>query len=110
MDLNIYSIIKRPRLTNKVYMLNRLLKQLVLEVHPQANKPMIAEALKKLFKVEVEKIRIIVSKGKNRRMGRHAFTGQMKKKAIVTLKKGYSIDQMDLTTLSVPSETTAQAA
>jgi large subunit ribosomal protein L23 len=110
MALSLYDIIKRPRLTNKVYMLNKNLKQYTLEVHPQANKPMIGEALKKLFKVEIEKINIIVSKGKNKRAGRYLFTGKLKKKAIVTLKEGYSMDQVDLTALAVPQETPSSKA
>lgn len=96
MDLTIYDIIKGPRITEKAYYLNQTFKQLVLEVHPQANKPMIAEALKKLFDVEVEKIRIILSKGKRRRVGRREVEGKLIKKAIITLKKGYSIDLMGM--------------
>ena len=41
------------------------LKKLVIEVHPKANKPMVKEALEKLFNVEVEKVSIVVRKGKN---------------------------------------------
>lgn len=96
MDLSIYEIIQRPRVSSKAYTLNQQLQQLVLEVHPQANKPLVKEALKKLFNVEVEKVRIIVSKGKIRRAGRHEFRGKKTKKAIVTLKPGYSADMMSL--------------
>jgi large subunit ribosomal protein L23 len=97
MDLSIYAVIKGPRITSKAYRLNQQLRQLVLEVHPQANKPMIAEALRKLFNVEPEKIRIVVSKGKNRRVGRHQVKGILKKKAFVTLKAGHSVDLMGWT-------------
>lgn len=96
MDLTLYDIIKKPRVTQKSYRLNQELKQLVLEVHPKANKPMIKEALKKLFNVEVEKIGIVVSKGKLRRAGRHETYGKLRKKAIVTLKEGHSVNLMDL--------------
>lgn len=95
MDLSIYDIIKGPRITTKVYRLNKELQQLVLEVHPHANKPLIAEALKKLFNVESEKIRIIVSKGKKRMVQRRPVAGKLRKKAIITLKEGYSVDMMD---------------
>ncbi len=94
MDLDIYSIIRRPRITSKAYRLNQQLKQLVLEVHPQANKRLIAEALKKLFNVEADKIRIVVSKGKRRRAGRHIVHDKLEKKAFITLKEGYSVDLM----------------
>lgn len=96
MDLTIYDIIKGPRVTEKAYRLNQQLKQLVLEVHPAANKPLIAEALKKLFNVEAEKIGIVVIKGKKRRVGRHSTQGKKRKKAIITLKEGYSVDLMGL--------------
>lgn len=96
MDLTIYDIIKGPRITEKAYRLNQKLKQLVLEVHPQANKPLIAEALKKLFNVEAAKIGIVISKGKRRRVGRHYTEGKTRKKAIITLKEGYSVDLMGL--------------
>jgi large subunit ribosomal protein L23 len=95
MDLSIYDVIIGPRITTKVYRLNKELKQLVLKVHPFATKPMIAEALKKLFNVESEKIRVIVSKGKVRTVKRRVVQGKKTKKAIITLKEGYSVDMMD---------------
>jgi large subunit ribosomal protein L23 len=88
MDLNIYDVIVRPRATSKVYRLNQTLQQIVLEVHPQANKPMIKEALKKLFNVDADKIRTVTMQGKVRRAGRYEFLGKKRKKAIITLKKG----------------------
>lgn len=92
MELDLYSVIMRPRVTSKAYTLNQKLSQLVLEVHPEANKPMVVEALKKLFNVEVESVRIVVAKGKRRRAGRHTVVGKLRKKAIVSLKKGMNID------------------
>jgi large subunit ribosomal protein L23 len=92
MDLTIYEVIKGPWVTAKAYALNQLLKQLVLEVHPHANKPQVEEALKKLFNVETDTIRMVVVKGKMRRSGRRYVAGKQRKKAVVTLKAGYSID------------------
>lgn len=94
--LNIYEVIRGPWVTSKAYRLNQELQHLVLEVHPAANKPMVAETLKKLFNVEADKVHTIVLKGKNRRSGgRHTSQGKTRKKAIITLKKGYSLDMMD---------------
>lgn len=98
MDVSIYDVIRGPRVTEKAFNLNKASNKLVLEVHPHANKPMIAEALKKLFNVDVEKIGIVVSKGKTRRVGRFVTQGKTKKKAIVTLKKGQQIDIMGMQT------------
>ena len=96
MDLTIYDIIIRPRVTEKAYALNQKSGKLVLEVHPKANKPLIAEALKKIFDVQVEKIGIVVVKGKLRRSGRYNTVGALRKKAIITLKEGQSVDIMGL--------------
>ena len=94
--LNLYEVIRGPWVTSKAYRLNQELQQLVLEVHPAANKPMVAETLKKLFNVEADKVHVIVLKGKTRRSGgRHVSHGKLRKKAIITLKKGYSLDMMD---------------
>ncbi len=95
MDLSIYDIIQKPVISEKAYRLNKDLKKLVLRVHPHANKPLIKEALKKLFNVEVTSICILVRKGKNRRVGRRAIQGSDAKKAIVTLAEGYSINLFD---------------
>ncbi len=111
MELSIYDIIRSPRVTTKGYRLNKEMKQLVLEVHVEANKPMIAEALKKLFNVEVEKIRTMVSKGKTRHVRRRAVAGVRKKIAIITLKEGQSVDMMDWTSgVSSPAETNSAAS
>lgn len=96
MDLTLYDVIKGPRITEKAYRLNQTAKQLVLEVHPKANKPLIAEALFKLFNVKAEKIGIVVVKGKKRRAGRFFTVGKTRKKAIITLKEGQSVDLMGL--------------
>ncbi len=92
MELSLYDVIRGPRTTSKSYDLNQRLKQLVLEVHPKANKRLIIEALKKLFNVEVEKVRIIVRKGRQRRVGKFTTVGALDKKAIVTLKSGQAIN------------------
>src|SRR4051794_11378783 len=106
MDLSIYDIIKGPWVTSKAYMLNQALKKLVLEVHRHANKPMVAEALKKLFNVETENIRIVIVKGKRRRSGKQTTYGRDRKKAVITLKSGYSTDLSGWS--SVPAEAAPQ--
>ena len=97
MEINIYNVIRGPRISHKVYRLNQTLQQLVLDVHPQSNKPLIAQALQKLFNVTPESIRTVVRKGKFKRAGRHAFQGKLTKKAYITLKPGQSIDMVNWT-------------
>jgi len=93
MDITIYNVILGPWMTDKAYKLNRDLKKLVLRVNPAANKPLIKEALEKLFKVKVKTIRTVVRQGKTvRRFRRRPTQKQSIKKAIVTLHDGYSID------------------
>lgn len=92
MELSIYEIIRRPYATTKASDLNRKLQQLVLEVHPDANKTMVKMALRKLFNVEAESVNIVCCKGRRRRVGRIEIVGSRKKKAIVTLKKGQNVN------------------
>src|SRR3989338_170937 len=96
MDLSIYEIIKGPVLSDKAQKLNALLQRLVLNVHPQANKPMVKEAIEKLFNVKVDNVRIVVRKGKRRLVNRKiAVHGKLQKKAIVKLKPGYELNMFD---------------
>jgi len=93
MDLSIYDVIRGPWVSTKAHKLNQDLQQLVLEVHPKANKPMVGEALRKLFNVEPANIRIMRVHRKRRRFGRHISFSNERKKAVITLKEGYSTEQ-----------------
>ena len=94
MDLTIYDIIRGPIVTDKAYKLNNQ-KQLVVEVHVDADKKRIKEALERLFDVKVAEIRTIVRKGKKRSIGkRYETVGKKTKKAIISLKEGYKIDML----------------
>jgi large subunit ribosomal protein L23 len=103
MDLTIYDIIQGPVITDKAYKLNKGRKKLVLRVHPQANKPLIKEALKKLFNVEVDDVNIINRKGKIRRVGKRVIQCSGAKRAIITLAEGYTLDLFDQGGASVVS-------
>lgn len=92
MDLTIYDVIIGPVITEKASQMVNELKKVVLEVHPQANKPLVAEALEKLFNVKVRDVRIIVRKGKTRRFKRMEIQGKISKRAIITLKDARSFD------------------
>lgn len=94
MDISIYEVIRLPLLSEKAQQLNHDLGKLVLEVHPHANKPLIKQALKKMFNVEVKHVCVQVRKGKNKNIMRSRLTttGTNRKIAIVTLKPGYKLD------------------
>lgn len=103
MDLSINDIIKKPHISSKAQRLGQKYKQVVFDVHPQANKPMIALALKKLFNLEASKIRIVVRKGKIRRAGRRFTQGPLEKKAIISLKGDVS-SMTELNPAAMPSQ------
>jgi len=84
-------IILNPIITEKATILSEQNKT-VFKVHENANKKTIKKNIEKLFKVNVIKINIINQKTKIKmKQGKKTFkTGY--KKAIITLKKGQSID------------------
>jgi len=93
MELSIYDIIQGPIVSDKAYRQNQQLQKLVLEVHMHANKPLVQEAVEKLFGVHVSKVAILVRKGKRRMTkSRIITTGKTCKRAYVTLKQGYNIN------------------
>jgi len=64
-------------------------------VHPKANRVQIREAIETVFKVDVVKINLINVQGKIKRLGRFAGRRPERKKAIVTLKAGQRIEQLE---------------
>ncbi len=64
----------------------------MFRVRPEANKVEIRQAVEKLFKVKVEKVRTINYLGKMRRVGRSLGQRPAWKKAYVTLAEGQRID------------------
>lgn len=92
MELSIYDVIQGPMISEKAQKTNADLKKLALKVHPHANKPMVKEAIERLFNVKVDNIRVVVRKGKLRMVGRRPVVGKLQKHAIVTLKEGYTVD------------------
>jgi large subunit ribosomal protein L23 len=64
-------------------------------VHPKANRTEIKEAVETVFKVEVDKINLQNLQGKLKRMGRFEGRRPERKKAIVTLKAGQRIEQLE---------------
>ena len=111
MDLSIYDVIKGPVVTDKAFKMNKKERKLAIEVHVAANKPLIKEALEKLFSVKVATIRIIVRKGKTRFVKRREVVGATRKRAIVTLKEGYSVNAFEQSVEGIHApESTSNAA
>ena len=80
-----------PNITEKATSLSELNK-VVFKIHMGANKNSIKKSVESLFKVNVIKINIINSKGKIKIVRGKKSKSPGHKKAIVTLKKGQSID------------------
>ncbi len=91
--MNIYEVIRRPLLTEKVVAKKEAERTVCFEVDPRANKVEIRSAVEKLFKVKVEDVRTSNLAGKMRRRGR--FTGYRPdiKKAYVKLKAGEKVPE-----------------
>lgn len=105
MELSIYDIIKKPVVTSKSVMLFQKLGKVTFEVNMYANKLMVRHAIEKIWNVEVETIRMMIRKGKNKTFARRPFATSDKKRAIITLKKGHKIDLPSMfETMGVESE------
>lgn len=87
MKLTKFDCIKRVLVTQKSKMLLKQRSQVVLEVHPRANKPMIKQAAQELLgDVKVKKVAVINVPGRSKRLKRGiSVVVGAHKKAIVTV-------------------------
>jgi|TARA_B110000971_G_scaffold209361_1_gene235425 large subunit ribosomal protein L23 len=83
--------IRQPIITEKATILSEQNKT-VFKVHSGANKRSIKKNIEKLFKVTVVKVNIIIQKRKKKIKQGKVSIKPGYKKAIITLKKGQSID------------------
>jgi large subunit ribosomal protein L23 len=101
--MDIYHIIKRPLVTEKgthqatqSWGMTRTERarggSYAFEVHPDASKPMIKQAVEMIYNVKVAEVRTANRRGKRRRV--RYKTGQTRdwKKAVVVLKADHHID------------------
>jgi large subunit ribosomal protein L23 len=88
----LHQIIRRPLVTEKSTAQKESGNQVTFEVHQNANKIEIRDAVEKLFKVKVLGVNTIALEGKRKRVGRSMGRRPNWKKAIVTLKQGDTID------------------
>lgn len=90
-----YRIILRPLVTEKGSALQQAQNTYVFEVAPEANKIQIRRALETIYKdkkLSVESVRTLNVKGKFRRVRIQGGYTKDRKKALVTLKKGQTLD------------------
>ncbi len=88
--MNIYEVIRHPRITEKSTEIQERGegRVMTLQVHKEASKHQIREAVERIFEVKVAKIRTTNYLGKVKRQGRYSGRRPSWKKAYVTLKPG----------------------
>ena len=87
----LHSVIVRPVVTEKSSAAYQARKEYAFEVHPEANKHQIREALQQLFGVTCTAVRTMQMRRHEVTRGRTRGTTARWKKAIVTLKDGDTI-------------------
>ena len=87
-------VLIRPLITEKTVSAGEMNKY-VFEVHRDANKYTVKDAVEELFNVKVEQVNLMNMKGKPKKRG--VFVGKSRswKKAIVTLVTGYRIKELE---------------
>ncbi len=88
MKITKFDILKYPHITEKTTMLkdNNEGRVVAFKVRKEATKHQIREAIERIFKVRVEKVRTANFQGKLKRQGRNVGRRPSWKKAYVTLK------------------------
>jgi large subunit ribosomal protein L23 len=84
----LYTVIRRPLITEKGMGVKETQNTLVFEVDQKATKTEVKQAVEALFKVKVSAVRTSTVEGKERRRGRYAGYRPDWKKAYVRLKEG----------------------
>jgi len=90
--MDIHSIIIRPLVTEKGAYQSEALNAYAFQVHQEAKKAEIKQAVEKLYNVKVKTVRTANRKGKPRRHGLRWGTTAAWKKAVVVLDPDYHID------------------
>ena len=65
------------------------------KVYLNTNKSEIKKAIEEKFKIKVEKVNTVNMPGKTRKMGKHIGKTSQWKKAIITVKEGQSIKELN---------------
>ena len=89
---NYKDIIIRPIITEKTMRYMDEDNKVTFEVKKGANKTLIKQAVESIFGVDVVSVNVVNVKPKTKRMGKYVGKTKRRKKAIVKLKEGYSID------------------
>ena len=87
-----YQILLLPHVSEKSTLLADEKNQHVFKVATDATRSEVKQAVEELFKVKVDKVRILNVKGKNKRFGGRPGKRSDMRKAYITLSAGHDID------------------
>ncbi len=90
-----FDVIKRPLVTEKGTIAQQSSNQYFFEVDARATKFDVRDAVEKIFKVNVEKVRTVSMPSKFKRVGHNVGRTSAWKKAIVTLREGDRIEFLE---------------
>ncbi len=91
--MNVYDVIRRPLITEKAHGKREAERTLCFEVHPDANKIEIKQAVETVFRVRVADVKTSNFVGKLRRRGRFSGYASDWKKAYVRLAEGQKVPE-----------------
>ena len=87
-----HEVIVRPLITEKTSAAYQDRGEYTFQVHPNASKPQIRQAIEELFGVKVTNVWTASQRGKEKRMGQSIGRRPNWKKAIVKLREGDTIE------------------
>jgi large subunit ribosomal protein L23 len=88
----LFNVLMAPIVSEKSTMIADKHEQVAFRVRPDATKQEVKAAVELLFKVQVEKVSILNTKGKEKRFGRFDGRRSNVRKAYVCLKPGQEIN------------------
>ncbi|MCX7075046.1 MAG: 50S ribosomal protein L23 [Methylococcales bacterium] len=95
MSTNLYQltrVLEAPIISEKSSIVAERDKQIVFKVQKNATKKQVKNAVEAMFNVEVDAVRVLNVKGKQKRFGRSLGQRSDWKKAYVKLKEGHDIE------------------
>jgi len=92
MNTQLYQVILAPHVSEKSTRVAEKNSQIVFRVRRDASKPVIKQAVEKMFNVQVESVTVTNVKGKDKKFGKTPGRRQDWKKAYVRLKPGQDIN------------------
>ena len=95
MSTNLYQltrVLEAPVISEKSSIVAEKDKQIVFKVQKNATKKQVKSAVEAMFNVEVDAVRVLNVKGKQKRFGRSLGQRSDWKKAYVKLKEGHDIE------------------